>query len=222
MTPVFTARRQAEEFESGLSGALDLSNLSRRDAAALAPLLDLVGELRAVAPPAPRAEFVADLRERLMAEADSVLVPVDTETEARLRLAPADPRTRRRERRLATVLGAAALVGADRVGRRRRPGRAARPGAVPRQARASRTSAPTSPSTTATRPPAPRQRGRPPRGDRRACPRGLPRRHRGPARHPRRLLQPDRPGRRAAARTTTTAPVARAPSPSCATSPAPA
>lgn len=112
MTPVFTARRQAEEFESGLSGALDLSDLSPRDAAALAPLLELVGELRAVTAPVPRADFVADLRARLMAEADTVLVPVDTATEARLRLAPADPRTRRRERRLGTLLGAAALVGA--------------------------------------------------------------------------------------------------------------
>ncbi len=112
MTPVFTARRQAEEFERGLSGALDLSNLSRRDAAALAPLLDLVDQLQAVAPPAPRADHVTDLRARLMVEADSVLLTIDPAAESRLRLAPSRPATRGRDRRLATVLGGAALIGA--------------------------------------------------------------------------------------------------------------
>ncbi|MBA3780311.1 MAG: hypothetical protein H0X12_00430 [Nocardioides sp.] len=112
MTPVFTARRQAAEFESGLSGGLVLSSLSRSDAASLAPLFDLVSQLQAVAPPAPRADYLTDLRARLMVEADSVLVTVDTAAEARLRLTPSDPTARRRERRLATVLGGAALIGA--------------------------------------------------------------------------------------------------------------
>jgi hypothetical protein len=117
MTGVFSAgrltgRRQADALERALSGQPDAGSLSPRESAALAPLLDVVAELRAVPAPTPRPEFVADLRRRLLAEADTVLVPIDTATEARLRLAPADPAVRRRERRLATLLGSAALVGA--------------------------------------------------------------------------------------------------------------
>ena len=58
--------------------------------------------------------FVAALRDRLMAEAETALVAAAAEradTDARLRLRPTTARTRR-ERRLAAVVGGLALVGA--------------------------------------------------------------------------------------------------------------
>ena len=109
---LLAARRRAEAFERTAEGRLDPSALSPRDAAAIGPMLEVVAGMRAVTPPSPRPEFVADLRERLMTEAETALVPIDTATEERLRLAPAEPAVRRRERRLATVLGGAALLGA--------------------------------------------------------------------------------------------------------------
>lgn len=69
-------------------------------------LLELVGALRAVPDPQPRPEFVTDLRARLMAEAETVLVPDDL---SKLRL-PA--RRTSRERRIAAVVGGLAIVGA--------------------------------------------------------------------------------------------------------------
>jgi hypothetical protein len=54
-----------------------------------------------------RPDFVADLRERLMAEADTALVAATTPDRLAL-----PTRTRPRDRRLAVVLGGAALVGA--------------------------------------------------------------------------------------------------------------
>jgi hypothetical protein len=108
MTGPFSARRRAEEFDTALSRPL-----TERDAQKFAELLAVVRDLRAIPEPAPRAEFVADLRLRLMAEADTALLPQTarplTAVEQRLVL-PA--RSYRRDRRLAAVLGAAALVGA--------------------------------------------------------------------------------------------------------------
>lgn len=79
-----------------------------------AGLLDVVGALRAVPDPVADAAFVADLRERLVAEAESVLAAAAAElgdTDARLRLRPATPHTRSRRRRLAGVVSGVALVG---------------------------------------------------------------------------------------------------------------
>jgi hypothetical protein len=107
MTPAFSARRRADEFEALLSRGPD-SRLSARETERYAALLELVGDLRAVPDAAPRPEFVSSLRERLMAEADTVLVRQPASPE---RLAmPAPSRTR--DRRVGALLGAAALVGA--------------------------------------------------------------------------------------------------------------
>ena len=79
-----------------------------------AGLLEVVGALRAVPAPVPDPAFVAVLRERLMAEAESVLVAAAAErdlTDARLRLRPSTPPTRRRRRRLAAVVSGVVLAG---------------------------------------------------------------------------------------------------------------
>jgi hypothetical protein len=105
MTWGFRAQRRADDFDSLVersstgetSGAGD-----PRDA----HLLELVGALRGVPDPQPRPEFVADLRSRLMAEAETALVPTDV---ARLQL-PA--RRTSRERRIAAIVGGLAIAGA--------------------------------------------------------------------------------------------------------------
>jgi hypothetical protein len=81
-----------------------------------AHLLDVVGALRAVPEPVADPVFVATLRERLLAEAESVLAAAAAErddTDARLRLRPTTPQTRRRHRRLAAVVSGVALAGAS-------------------------------------------------------------------------------------------------------------
>lgn len=100
MISMVSARRRAEEFAS-LVDAPD-----RAGETSYADLVALVSEMRAVPAPAARPEFVADLRERLMAEADTVLLPTDR----RLEFTP--PPVRRRDRRIAAVVGTAALLGA--------------------------------------------------------------------------------------------------------------
>lgn len=107
MTAPFSVRRRADEFEALLSRGPG-TPLTERDAARFAALLDVVSDLRAVPEIAPRPEFVSSLRERLMAEADTVLVRQPS-TPPRLAM-PISTRTR--DRRVATLLGGAALVGA--------------------------------------------------------------------------------------------------------------
>ncbi|MFC4783129.1 DUF5667 domain-containing protein [Nocardioides sp. MAHUQ-72] len=102
MTPVFAARRRAEEFAARVEG----SSTAGGDDARYAPLLDLVTAMRATPAPEPRPEFVSALRERLMAEAPAALAAADT---SRLALPPRQPR---RERRVAAAIGGLALVGA--------------------------------------------------------------------------------------------------------------
>jgi hypothetical protein len=102
MTPVFAARRRADEFAALVEAP---STGGPRDAR-YDDLLQLVGTLRVTAPVTPRPEFVADLRQRLMTAADTALVPDDTE---RLTL---PPRRSARERRIAVAVGGFALVGA--------------------------------------------------------------------------------------------------------------
>ncbi|WP_299929503.1 DUF5667 domain-containing protein [uncultured Nocardioides sp.] len=109
MTAPFSARRRADEFEALLSRdpGTAPSGPSGRDAERYADLLEVVADLRAVPPVAARPEFVASLRERLMAEADTALV---RQPAAASRLAmPAPSRTR--PRRIGVLLGGAALVG---------------------------------------------------------------------------------------------------------------
>jgi hypothetical protein len=112
MSPVFATRRRADEFEAVVAGMS-----SPRDSTAAADsrydeLLVLVGALRAVPQPEARPEFVAALRERLVAEAATM--PAAAAEVDRLRLRTPDPgRVRNpRERRLALAMGGFALVGA--------------------------------------------------------------------------------------------------------------
>ena len=107
MTPAFSARRRADEFEALLSRGPG-APLTERDAERFAALLELVADLRSLPEVAPRAEFVSSLRASLMTEADTVLLQQPA-TPSRLAMPAA---SRRRDRRFATVLGGAALVGA--------------------------------------------------------------------------------------------------------------
>lgn len=110
MTAGFGGRRSAEEFHRSVE------RTRAGDPAAPTPadadLLALVAQLRAVETPAPRPDFSADLRARLMTEAATVLTP----TAARLSLAPKSPtgpaRPARRERRLAVLVGGFAVASA--------------------------------------------------------------------------------------------------------------
>jgi hypothetical protein len=109
MTAVFATRRRAEEF----AALVESRSAGGPGDARCDDLLRLVGTLRETSAPAPRPEFVADLRARLMTAADTALVPADAtpapnETQ-RLTLPARRPA---RERRLAAAVGGLALVGA--------------------------------------------------------------------------------------------------------------
>ena len=109
MTPVFAARRRAEEF----AALVDAPSAGGSDDARYDDLLRLVGTMRDTTPVTARPEFVADLRGRLMTAAATALTPAEAAElppEAqRLRL----PRRRSaRERRIAAAVGGLALVGA--------------------------------------------------------------------------------------------------------------
>ena len=108
MPSVFASRRRADEFAALVDGAT--TDAGER----YARLLVVVDRMQAAPAPAPRSEFAADLRSRLLAEADTVLVPAAAReraaTENRLSLPPA-ARTSR-DRRVALGLGSLAFVGA--------------------------------------------------------------------------------------------------------------
>ena len=99
MTWGFSAQRRADRFDAMVDGDATVESHD-------ADLLELVGAMRALPPVTARPEFVADLRERLMAEADTALVPADV---SKLKLPDRKPT---RERRLAAVVGGIAIVGA--------------------------------------------------------------------------------------------------------------
>ncbi len=103
MSFVLPSRRRAEEFHATLEG-------SREASSAHAEALALVGALRRATPVEPRADFVTDLRGRLMAEADSALAAGLVQQAPTRDLA--DRRVPKRERRLAAAVGSFALVGA--------------------------------------------------------------------------------------------------------------
>jgi len=108
MTPVFAARRRAEEFNLLVE---DTSTGDLRDARYV-EFLELVGALRETPRVEARPEFVASLRERLMAEAEVALAKVPTtpaSIQDRLTVAP---RRTARERRFAVAVGGFAIVGA--------------------------------------------------------------------------------------------------------------
>lgn len=102
MTPLSPARRAAEEFASVVDGPR--GNVADR----YADLLTCVDVLRAQEIPAPRADFVADLRMRLMDAADTLLLPADGELAPVLPLsAPAN----RRQRRISIAAAAFVVIG---------------------------------------------------------------------------------------------------------------
>jgi hypothetical protein len=108
MTPVFPARRRAEAFNTLVEGP------PTEAGGTLYPeFLEIVAALRDVPAAEPRPEFTASLRDRLMAAAETLLVPADgpaaATDESRLRMPGAQPS---RQRRLAVAVGSLALVGA--------------------------------------------------------------------------------------------------------------
>lgn len=105
MTPLIPARRAAEEFARVVDGTqVDVADR-------YADLTTFVEMLRIQETPAPRAEFVADLRTRLMAAADTLLVPADAPAQPRLAPVVTLPDTRRRHRHLGAAAAAFVLVG---------------------------------------------------------------------------------------------------------------
>jgi hypothetical protein len=103
MTPLSPARRAADEFASVVDG-------TRVDVAdRYADLVDVVGALRTQEAPAPRPDFVANLRERLMDAADTLLIPVERTAPANVVAFP--DVARRRQRRLNVAAAALVIVG---------------------------------------------------------------------------------------------------------------
>lgn len=107
MTSAFSVRPRADEFETLVSRS-GPATLTSRQEARYAALLGVVADLRATPEVPARPDFVADLRSRLMAEAQTALLPVAPVAD-RLAL---PVRSRRRDRRIATLIGGAALLGA--------------------------------------------------------------------------------------------------------------
>src|SRR5690242_12156719 len=99
MTPLFPSRRAAEELDALLAGTASPAVAERH-----ADLLATVGALRSVSPVTPRAEFVEDLRSRLMLAAETDLVPAPPV----LRRATTTTRT---GHRVGTVAAALVIVG---------------------------------------------------------------------------------------------------------------
>jgi hypothetical protein len=101
-------RRRSQEFHELVEGS------STARASSYADLLELVGGLRATPEPVADPVFVAALRDMLIAEAEIVLAAAaadQAQVDERLRLTPAEPRVRRRNRRLVAAVGGVILVG---------------------------------------------------------------------------------------------------------------
>jgi hypothetical protein len=101
-------RRRSQEFHELVEGG------STARAPSYAELLEVVGGLRTTPQPVADPVFVAALREILIAEAEVALAAAAAEragVDERLRLTPAAPRVRRRNRRLAAAVGGLVLVG---------------------------------------------------------------------------------------------------------------
>ena len=100
-------RRRSQEFHELVEGG------STARAASYADLLDVVGGLRTTPGPVADPVFVATLRDILIAEAETVLAAAAADraqVDERLRLTPAEPRVRRRNRRLAATISGVVLV----------------------------------------------------------------------------------------------------------------
>jgi hypothetical protein len=108
MSPVFAARRRAEEFQAMVEG----TSTDRGSDARLGGFMELVESLRETPPITARPGFVAELREQLLDEARTAArTGQGTDVAARLTVTRA-PSERRRERRLAAAIGGIAIVGA--------------------------------------------------------------------------------------------------------------
>jgi hypothetical protein len=109
MSPVFAARRRAEEFQALVEGTSTGADSDAR----YAEFLELVQGMRETVPVTARPEFVAELRERLLDEARTAArTGKGADVAARLTV-HRSPSTRRRERRLAAAVGGLAIVGAS-------------------------------------------------------------------------------------------------------------
>ncbi|MCL8023838.1 DUF5667 domain-containing protein [Nocardioides bruguierae] len=113
MSPVFAARRRAEEFDAQVEAAL----AGRRvDDPRFAELVEVAAALRAMPAPPQRPDVAADLRERLMAAAATELVPgkeaADDPLQVGSRRTAGRSGTRTRERRFAVAVGGLAVLGA--------------------------------------------------------------------------------------------------------------
>lgn len=107
MTPAFTGRRRAEQFQQLLERPAVPSDAPDE----LAHLLSLTSALREAPAVAPRPEFAADLRERLMTAASAAMAAGAVAD--RLTVGRTTPTARtRRERRLGAAIGVFALIGA--------------------------------------------------------------------------------------------------------------
>jgi hypothetical protein len=101
--------RRSQDFHQVVEGA----STGGAHASTYAALVDVVDALRVVPAPVADADFVARLRERLLTEAATVLLPTARPAvDDRLRLRPSTPQARRRNRRLAAAVSGAALIGA--------------------------------------------------------------------------------------------------------------
>ncbi len=102
MTPLFPAQRAAEEFDQVLDGTASRTVADRH-----ADLLATVELLKDRPEVQPRAEFVDSLRARLMAAAETELVPAPPAA----RPATVTPLRRRNKRRLGPVAASLVIVG---------------------------------------------------------------------------------------------------------------
>ncbi|MEO7350732.1 MAG: DUF5667 domain-containing protein [Marmoricola sp.] len=100
MTPLFPAQRAAEEFDRVLRGTATPAATDR-----YADLLDTVGMLRTRPEVLPRADFVGDLRSRLMTAARTELVVAPSVIRDR------PPTRQRTNRRLGTVAASLVILG---------------------------------------------------------------------------------------------------------------
>src|SRR6476661_4903143 len=116
MSPAFPSRRRADQFDALVEGTL-----TQAPTAELAGLLALTEGLRAEPAVAPRADFAASLRERLMEAApEAPATPAgpatasaaDANAAGRLTVGHRTPSKTSRERRIGVAIAAFSIVGA--------------------------------------------------------------------------------------------------------------
>jgi hypothetical protein len=111
MSPVFPARRRADEFDRLVEAAFS-GDHHPGGGSDLHQLVTVAAELRALPPVTPRPEFSADLRARLMTAAATELTAPDPAVASRLTVNGLAGTGRRRQRRITIGIAALAVVGA--------------------------------------------------------------------------------------------------------------